>query len=128
MRFIVKWFIVAKITRIPETKSRDSWFFPKKGQNLFYDQFLGHDASILFNNIDQIDTLIPVGGIDIDDLAALLLADFLSNEVIDLHFSQIGTFHGELSRGRVGVEFGFGGEFGDAKQFVIDIKVSLLAI
>ena len=76
------------------------WFFNKTRlivslQGLSHHQFLGHHGTVLLNDIDEIDALVPVGGIDVDDLAALLFADLLADEVIDLHLGHIRAFHGE---------------------------------
>ena len=71
-------------------------------QGLSHHQFLGQGSAVLFNDIDKIDTLVPAGSVDVDDLAALLLADLLSDKVIDLHFVYVSTFHGELACGGVG--------------------------
>ena len=81
---------------------------------LFHHQFLSHSSTILLNDVDKIYTFVPLGGVNVDDLAALLLADLLSHEVIDLHLGHIRTFHGELACGRVGIELGLFGELGDA--------------
>ena len=94
-------------------------------QLLFHHQFLRHDGTILLNDIDEIDALVPIGGVDVDDFAALLLADLLSDEVIHLHLGHIRAFHGELARGRIGLKFGFGGKFGDGQKVFIDINTNL---
>ena len=36
---------------------------------LSHYQFLGHNCTILFNDIDQIDAFVPISGVDIDYLA-----------------------------------------------------------
>ena len=64
-------------------------------QGLSHHQFLSHDGIVLFNDVDQIDALVPIGSVDVDDLAALLLADLLSHEIIHLHLGHIRAFHGE---------------------------------
>ena len=73
---------------------------------LFHHQFLGRHGTILFNDIDEIDALMPVGGIDINNLVALLFTDLLANKVIHFHLGHISAFHGDLAVGRVGVKCG----------------------
>ena len=48
---------------------------------LSHHQFLGHHGTILLNDIDEIDALVPFGSVDVDDLAALLLADLETEEI-----------------------------------------------
>ena len=73
LSFPVYCLVPAKIIRIPETDSGILWFFNKTRlivslQGLSHHQFFGHHGTILFNDIDQIDALVPIGGIDADHL------------------------------------------------------------
>ena len=73
LSFPVYCLVPAKIIRIPETNSGILWFFNKTRlivslQGLSHHQFLGHNSTILLNDIDKIDTLVPFGGIDADHL------------------------------------------------------------
>ena len=74
LSFPVYCLVPAKIIRIPETDSGILWFFNKTRlivslQGLSHHQFLGHHGTILLNDIDQIDALVPFGGIDVHHLA-----------------------------------------------------------
>ena len=66
--------VSAKIIRIPETDSGILWFFNKTRlivslQGLSHHQFLNYHGTVLFNDVDEIDTLVPFGGIDVHHLA-----------------------------------------------------------
>ena len=63
-------------------------------QGLSHHQFLGHHGTVLLNDVDEIDALVPVGGIDADGLAFGFVY-LLSDEVVDLHPCYIRAFHGE---------------------------------
>ena len=68
---------------------------------LFHHQFLGYHSTILVNNFDQIDTLVPFSGINVDGLAFGLMY-LVAYDVINLYLGDIFAFHGELTRSGVG--------------------------
>ena len=83
LSFPIYCLVPAKIIRIPETDSGILWFFNKKRliaslQGLSHHQFLGRDSTILLEDVDQIDALVPFAGVDVDHTAfgfVNLLAD-----------------------------------------------------
>ena len=97
-----------------QTGCRDApWHVSTNLNMLFHHQFLGRHGTVLLNDVDEIDALVPFGGIDADGLA-LGFVHLLSDKVIHLHLGHIRAFHGELARSRVGIDMEFGRKFSQA--------------